>query len=310
MAALAPGELLGGAPEASYALYRTESGSYEGKLEEFYWLFAAERADSLGADILNSSVGYNIFADDPNENYLVEQLDGDTPFITRAADLAAATGMLVVNSAGNDGNISWRKIIPPADADSILSVGGVDFDGNRASFSSYGPSADGRLKPEVSGPAVGIIVANTNNNFRRVNGTSFAAPLITALAAGIWQQQPELTAMELRELIIRSGSQFNQPDTLLGHGVPSFIRAANVLSRQLFSAGLQAYPNPVRAGQWLHLPQTTAATVRLINTSGSQMYELKLQLTTNGTKAQLPPALAPGIYFIQVGQKQQRILVL
>lgn len=163
MAGYSEGQLIGTAYKADYLLLRTEDASTEKLIEEANWLIAAEFADSAGADLINSSLGYTTF-DDPKTDHRYKDLDGNTTIITKAADLAAAKGIVVVNSAGNDGSNSWKYISAPADADSILAVGAVDASGNYAAFSSIGPSYDGRVKPDVAAQGQNAIIGYPNGN--------------------------------------------------------------------------------------------------------------------------------------------------
>ncbi|MBU6324697.1 MAG: S8 family serine peptidase [Bacteroidetes bacterium] len=229
MAANLPDMLKGSAPEASYLLLRTEDADSEWPVETFYWLSAAEFADSMGADIINSSLGYTSF-DDPNRFGLHrEDLDGKTALISKAARMAASRGMLVLNAAGNEGDGYWERISAPADAPDILSVGATDADGNSASFSGYGPSADGRLKPEVAAPGVDIPLVQASCDFTEGSGTSYATPLLSGLAACLWQSVPRMDAVTLREAIIGSAHRGSYTDPQQGHGIPDFFSALSLL---------------------------------------------------------------------------------
>lgn len=228
LAAYLPGQLIGGAYKADYLLLRTEDVSSEKKIEEVNWALAAEYADSAGADIISSSLGYNTF-DDPSTNYGYKDLDGQTAIITKAAEKAAAAGMLVVNSAGNDGSDEWKYIFAPADGDSVLSVGAVDGLSKYASFSSVGPTYDGRVKPDVAAQGDKVYVAWTDGTIRTDNGTSFSCPIVAGLAAGIWQANPSLSNMQLMDVLKRSASQYEKPDNLLGYGIPSYIKTKTLL---------------------------------------------------------------------------------
>ncbi len=223
-----PGSLLGTAPGVSIALYRSEDVQSEFEIECLNWAAAAERADSLGTDIINSSLGYYYF-NDPLMNYSYSMMNGRTTTISKMANMAARKGILVVNSAGNEGNNTlWGGyIVAPADADSILSVGAVGRNLTKASFSSIGPSADQRIKPDVSALGFSTIVPNTNQTTGvfTASGTSFAAPLIAGFAASLWQAFPTFTAMDIRQLIKESSSQFQSPDNLIGYGIPNFNKA-------------------------------------------------------------------------------------
>ncbi|MCC9135288.1 S8 family serine peptidase [Pontibacter silvestris] len=223
MAAYAPGELIGTAYKANYLLFKTEDVTSEQQMEEINWLLAAEFADSAGADVLNSSLGYTTF-DSPSVSYTYDQLNGYEALVTKAADFAAAVGMLVVVSAGNDGNKSWRYVSAPADADSVLTVGAVDSLGIRASFSSFGPTADGRIKPDVVALGTRVAVLNALGIVIRSNGTSFSGPVIAGFATGIWQAYPQKTNTEIIELLKQSGSNATSPDNAIGYGVPSYTR--------------------------------------------------------------------------------------
>ncbi|OJJ22526.1 hypothetical protein BKI52_07545 [marine bacterium AO1-C] len=250
------GVIIGSAPEATYWLFRTEDVSSEYRIEEVYWLIAAERADSTGVDIINSSLGYNTF-DDASMNYTYNDLDGNTTLITKAADFAAATGMLVVNSAGNEGNSSWRYVGAPADGDSVLAVGSVNFDGAYSSFSSKGNTADGRIKPNIT--AMGSFVS-LGGPFGPTSGsgTSFSAPIVSGLAAGFWQANPNLTNMQVIDFLQRSASQASKPDSLLGYGIPNFRDAMELAKNptsleSVTESGFSFYPNPIDNSQYLQI---------------------------------------------------------
>jgi len=192
MAALSPGSFIGTAPKASYILLRTENATPESKSEEFYWVEGAEYADSCGADVINSSLGYTTF-DNSAINYTRADLDGNTAICTRGADVAASKGILVLNSAGNSGGSSWQKLGAPADGDSVFCIGGVTSNLTRASFSSYGPTADNRLKPDVAALAVGATIFNQDGSVGGANGTSFSCPIIAGMSACLWQANPPVT---------------------------------------------------------------------------------------------------------------------
>lgn len=238
MAALVPGSFIGTAPKASYLLLRTEDASPESKSEEFYWLEGAEYADSCGADVISSSLGYTTF-DNAVINYTRSNLDGNTALSTRGADFAASKGILVVNSAGNSGGNSWQKLGAPADGDSVFCIGGVNSNLTRASFSSYGPTADNRLKPDVAALAVGATVFNQNGSLGSANGTSFSCPIIAGMSTCLWQANPTYSNMELIEAIKNTASQFSTPDSSLGWGIPNFSAADFILQGKK----LEQYPN-------------------------------------------------------------------
>lgn len=248
MAVVDSGTFIGTAPDASFLLAVTEDISSEYIIEEFNWLVASEWADSLGADIITSSLGYLDQFDDKAMNHRLEDMDGKTTIAARAAVWATQRGMLVVNSAGNSRNDTWGTITTPADADNILAVGAIDELGNIADFSSPGPSADGRIKPDLIALGVNVQVVGGGGNYQFNNGTSFAAPQIAGLAAGVWQAFPELSNLALRTLMLQSASQFSAPGNDFGYGIPSFqlMYAPNSLANTKAVAEAVLYPNPLQ----------------------------------------------------------------
>lgn len=245
-------QLVGTAPDADFALYKTEDVGSETRIEEVYWLFAAENADSLGVDVINSSLGYYSF-DNPSTDYKFEDLNGDKTISARAADYAVARGIIVVNSAGNEGNNSWNHIVTPADADSVISVGAVDAIGNTVGFSSPGPNAKNTLKPEVSARGSQTTVAISNPNASSSSGTSFSSPLIAGMVASLKQQFPQYSAMKIRELLLKSASKYETPDNKIGYGIPSYKRfvelAQNLLAIENYSEETVIFPNPINNEQ-------------------------------------------------------------
>ena len=228
MAAYAPGTMLGTAYGANYLLLRTEDAATEHPIEEINWLLAAEYADSAGADVINSSLGYTTF-DAPSESYTYEDMDGNTALVSRAAGIAAATGILVVVSAGNDGNNDWHYISAPADADSVLAVGAVDSLGVKATFSSFGPTADGRIKPDVVALGQSAYVLGTTGNLGQSSGTSFAAPIMAGFATCLWQSMPGKTNYEMIQMLHQLGSNAAAPDDSTGYGIPNYTRLITAL---------------------------------------------------------------------------------
>lgn len=273
MAAYVPGQIIGTAYEADYLLFRTEDASSEFRIEEINWLMAAEYADSAGVDVINSSLGYNYFSN-PDMNYSQADMDGNTALITRAADIAASTGMLVVVSAGNEGNDSWQTIAAPADADSVLSVGAVDKESMYASFSSRGPSADGRIKPDLTAQGRGTVLSDASGNTISSNGTSFSSPVLAGMVAGFWQAYPQLTNMEVIAYLKKSASQATKPDSLLGYGLPDFPKAAALVENDIKHAEdiCRIWPNPASDNSltlWVN-PRFTneAITIQFFDASG------------------------------------------
>ncbi len=240
-----PDAYTGGAPDVSIQLYVTEEVPTEYRVEEYNWLFAAERADISGADIIHSSLGYYDF-DDSSMNYTVDQMDGNTTVITRAAKMAFERGIVVVTSAGNEGHIpSWRIITAPADAEDVLAVGSVNSARQRVTSSSIGPSSDGRIKPDLAALGAGVRVVKANGVLSTASGTSLAAPLVTSLVAGIMQRQPELSARQIVDLLRKTASQASNPDNLLGYGIPNYQAVVNFQDEDEQTEAFVVYPNPL-----------------------------------------------------------------
>lgn len=241
----ADAEMIGAVPSASYILAVTEAGVGEYRVEEYNWLFAAEMADSAGVDVINTSLGYSEFLD-ASMNYTQSELDGQTAVITRAANIAAGKGMLLVGSAGNEGASAWGTITAPSDSENVLTVGAINDVEQLANFSGTGPTADNRIKPDVVAQGINTQVTNAQDIVSTQNGTSFSAPLVTGLAAGLIQAFPEMTNEEIMEVIKQSGNRNDNPDSDFGYGVPHFVRAAKIADESLipFAEGIIAYPNP------------------------------------------------------------------
>lgn len=241
-----PNELTGSAPGADYWLLRSEDTGSEYRIEEENWVSAAEFADSAGVDVINTSLGYSTF-DDTLQNYTYKEMDGRTTRISKGAVMAASKGILVVVSAGNEGNKLWKYITAPADADSILAVGAVDAYGALASFSSVGPSYDGRIKPDIAAQGVGTVAQGLGSGLIGCNGTSCSAPVISGLAACLWQANYQLSNIEIIEMIKQSSSQYQNPDTLIGYGLPNFANALSQIGADLPYSSIRIkriYPNP------------------------------------------------------------------
>jgi len=220
-----PGELLGTAPMADVALFRTEVSATEYLWEEDNWASGAELADSLGCDVLNTSLGYTQF-DDSTQDHTYADMDGLTTRISIAAGIAARKGMIPVQSAGNNGSSDWHYIGAPADAIDILAVGATGTMREIAPFSSHGPSFDGRVKPDVAAVGWGTIgLGVSGTQVMPINGTSFSSPVVAGSVACLWQLHPDRTAQEIMAAVRQSASRHDAPDDDLGHGIPDFWRA-------------------------------------------------------------------------------------
>lgn len=279
MAGNIPGLLIGTAPGASYWLLRSEDQGSEYIVEEDNWIAAAEFADSVGADVINSSLGYTEY-DDSAQSHTYADMDGNTTRVTKGADMAAAKGILVVNSAGNSGNNWWRYIGAPADADSILTIGAVNSMGIIASFSSLGPTYDGRVKPTVCAQGEGTYVVNTADEVYPGNGTSFSSPIIAGAVACLWQANPTFTNMEIIEAVKRSASHYTAPDSMYGYGIPNMAVAHMILSGQEMPDLEEEYylmtnPNPFKdeIDVILYSTKRGTAVLQLLDQNGKKVWQ-------------------------------------
>lgn len=223
-----PGEMIGTAPKVSVFLAQTEDARTEHKIEEDNWVAALEWADSLGCDVINSSLGYTKF-DDSAQKRTKSDLTGNISRASQAASLAASKGIIVCNSAGNAGRGPWKYVGCPADATDIIAVGAVDIQGNKTNFSSVGPTADGRIKPDVCALGKAVNIANPYGKSSRADGTSFSSPLLAGMLSCLWQAFPEKTAYQVMDALRKSASQAETPDSLLGYGIVDLWKAYNLL---------------------------------------------------------------------------------
>ncbi|MCX6225447.1 MAG: S8 family serine peptidase [Bacteroidia bacterium] len=304
-----PAQLVGSAPKASYYLLITEDAAREYLVEEDNWVSGAEFADSVGADLINSSLGYSIF-DDPSMNHTYADMNGKTARITIAADIACTKGILVVSSAANEGAKAWHYITAPADADSILTVGAVDSLGKYAYFSSTGPTFDGRVKPNIAGQGLYTALVNTDGNVIRGSGTSFSSPLICGLTACLWQANRSRSPMEIIKAIQESASQANSPDSLLGFGIPDYGKALFLIQgmdpihldkESLF----RVYPNPFTANLTVdfYSHDRQEIIIELVSATGELMYKRIAEVgytSINRLDIYEFQHIAPGIYFLRI----------
>ncbi len=313
MAGNIPGVYRGTAPRADYLLCRTEVTRSEYISEEYNWIAAAEYADSAGADLINSSLGYSTF-DDSAQDHSYQEMDGNTTPITRAADLAASRGMMVVSSAGNQGNDPWHYIGAPADADSIITAGAVGPHGDYVSFSSTGPTFDERIKPEVAAQGLMTAVQNVDSSFVAGSGTSFSAPIITGLTACLWQKFRQRTPMEIREKILRSASQYQNPDSLTGYGIPNFSASAQLSLEKLGQKSIRVYPIPFKSHFFIDLPlspkKEQTLTIEIYDMMGRKIYLNRYtgMIPTGRIRIDSLSNRSPGIYLLQLSIDQQILL--
>jgi subtilisin family serine protease len=272
------GVFVGTAPDASFYLFITEIIDKEVPLEESLWVEAAERADSLGVDVINTSLGYTTF-DNPNYNYSYADMDGKTAFISRGADIIASRGMILVTSAGNSGSNSWKYMGAPGDAASVFTVGAVNASEDIASFSSFGPTSDGRVKPDVLAHGENVFVIDHQiGTPKPSNGTSFSSPVMTGVVACFWQATPELTSTQVMQKIRESADRYSNPDEQYGYGIPNFKTAYETVlnvDKQNFINTTTIYPNPVSASFTLKMKRNdlNGVHVKIYNLLGKKVYE-------------------------------------
>ena len=327
IAANKPGAIVGSAPHANFWLLRTEDVFSEYPVEEQNWVVGAEFADSAGADMISSSLGYVDF-DDPSYNHSYAQRNGNTSIITIGADLAAKKGMIVMNSAGNYGGLANdnKFVSCPADGDSVVAVGATDIAGNIAGFSSWGPNGAGKIKPNIVSVGQGTTLANTAGNVSAGNGTSFSCPNMAGLILCLWQAFPEFTNMEIIDAVQRSAHLFNNPNERFGYGIPNFKEAYDILfkekeikriSNALGNQWLKAYPVPFEGNFFVALkaPKSGKATFQLVDINGKliaaqtkdiiqdQLYLIDFNETT---------MLSRGVYFVRYddGSNKQTLSVI
>lgn len=271
-----PGYIAGTAPGADYILLKTEDVNTEFPCEEDFWAAGAEYADSAGADIISSSLGYYEF-DDPSMNYKHSELDGNTAFVTRAADIAASKGILVVNSAGNERDNTWQRIIFPSDGDSVLAIGAVDENKAISSFSSSGHAMDGRIKPDVSAMGVLVPLQTSAGLVSRASGTSFSCPVISGMCACLLQAVPMAKNYDVITALHGGSDRFTNPDSLYGYGIPDM---ALVLGRlqdnyiRIPEDDILLTPNPFRQSfEVIFKASPGASTIEIYTVSGKLIHK-------------------------------------
>ena len=309
------GQIIGTSPEASFWLLRSEDGDSENLIEEYNWLCAAEFSDSVGADIINSSLGYTTF-DYANQNHTYSDMDGKTTPVSIAANIASRKGMIVVNSAGNSGSNSWHYIGAPADADSILSVGAVDENRDFAWFSSYGPTFDGRTKPTIVAQGRNTIVATSDNGVLAGNGTSFSSPVIAGMTACLWQAHPNRTNMEIINAIILSSHLHENPNDSLGYGLPNFALADLLLTEpkdQSISEIIAIVPNPISSNShlYVYVANTNEMSMEIYDIKGNRINQFNISLTpqsNNQINLSFLRRNTVGVYFLKTRIARQEFV--
>jgi subtilisin family serine protease len=303
-AGFAPGQLIGVAPRAEYALAKTEIEGVEIRIEEDYWVAGLEWIDSIGCDIVSSSLGYINW-------YTPADLDGHTALSTRAAGLAAQRGLLVVNAAGNEGT---RGLIAPADGDSVLAVGASDMLGYPTGFSSRGPTADGRIKPDIVAPGEGVWSARPENRgFAGRSGTSLATPLVSGVCALLLQELPTLRPAQVIDLLHRTASQSTHPDNDAGWGR---VRAAHAAAMPsvYHAPEIETWPNPAEDSVRIVTPDTVAeqlSSFEVFTAAGQPVYSGKFRGNSGvwpGLNESGQP-VASGIYLVWVRTPKREEIV-
>jgi hypothetical protein len=285
--------LIGTAPDASYYLFITESDPIEAPIEESLWVEAAEKADSLGVDIITTSLGYFGDRDNSNYNHTYNDMNGTTNFISRGAEIAFSKGIIVVASAGNEGNQTEKHIGSPADAVSVITVGSVTSAKVRSPFSSIGPSYDGRIKPDVMAQGTAAVVSNTVGNIVTINGTSFSCPIMAGMIACLWQAFPTKTNKEIRDMVIKSSDKYSTPDNNYGYGIPNF--GATLAIDTFVNKDFIVYPNPVVTNIVFSFPdEISNASVVIYSILGQKVIDKKI---TGQTRNLSVESLKSGLYF-------------
>lgn len=305
MAAYAPQSYVGTAPEATYALYVSDDEDTEQSIEEDNWLAAAERADSIGADIITTSVGYNEF-ENPDDSYTYADLDGHTTLVARAANAANSKGMMVLASAGNEGATSWQHILTPGDADSIMTVGSVNADKQPSFFSGIGPNASGLLKPNVCARGTSVSIITGSGSIGTSSGASISTPVLAGLTACLMQAAPAFRPAQVRKLIESVSDSFATPNFKVGNGVPDFKRALDITDVADINSNtikdFRVYPNPATSELYIatRLSFKTQITVSCYDLMGKRVHQEKMQAGNGITSKINIQAFPPGAYFIRI----------
>ncbi|MFZ9955982.1 MAG: S8/S53 family peptidase [Flavobacteriales bacterium] len=301
--------MFGAAPMANYHLFITEDAQKESLLEEYNWLMAAEMADSIGVDVVNSSLGYTTF-DNEATNHSYADMDGKTTLVTQAANTLFRKGVFVVSSAGNSAQTDWHFISAPADGDSVLAVGAVDKNKNYAFFSSTGKSFDGDIKPNVSAQGHQTILAHTSNGYVAGSGTSFSGPIVAGLTACYWQAFPDLKNWELKNQLELNASQYSTPDSLLGFGLPNYMtmymnarKNDEFVYGQSFLISLRNNPFTDHVGIELYSAIEQNVHFLLLDVNGKEIRNVDYVVTKNEYSIfglDDLKSLSSGIYFLRV----------
>lgn len=295
-------QFVGTAPEASFYLFVTEYTLSENPVEEAWWVEALERSDSLGVDVVNTSLSYREY-DNFSYGHSYEDLDGQTTIGARGANHAFDKGMILVNSAGNGGNSSFPTVGTPSDAPGVLTIGAVDAGGNYVGFSSIGPTVDGRVKPDVMAQGQGVAVIDTSGTVDSSSGTSFSSPIMAGAITCLWQSRPEVQNGHVMQVIRESAHLFNNPTNQMGYGIPNFEDAYNALlvlglENQLLAEQFALYPNPVSTNVNVSFPQNLEqAEIRIFNVLGKLVLKKQIYPLNNSIDVS---SLTSGMYIASI----------
>lgn len=301
MAGNIPGQLVGTAPEANYILIRSEDANSEQIIEEYNMAAALEYSDSIGVDIINSSLGYYEY-DIPWQSHPYSQMNGISTPAAKAVNMASEKGMLVVVSAGNEGALEWKHIITPADALESVAVGAVNYLGDYAFFSSLGPSYDGRVKPDIAAMGQNTVVQSPEGFIGSASGTSLSAPIITGLAACLWQALPSITVKNLRHRIKYSSSDYFTPNIKTGYGIPNFALAIDSLPNISRGNELGIFPNPTTGNVKIIIdePFQNEARLMLFSSSGELLYSQIIEAQSTTFNLDIPKNYPAGLYVVKI----------
>ena len=302
-------EFVGTAPQASFYFFVTEYTPSETPVEEAWWVEALERSDSLGVDVVNTSLGYRGF-DNPNYDHTYEDLDGQTTFSARGANIAFDKGMILVTSAGNGGNTSFPTVGTPGDSPGTLTVGAVNSNGIYVAFSSIGPTVDGRVKPDVMAQGSNAAVINTGGNVDFSSGTSFSSPIMAGVITCLWQSRPDVPNGHIMQIVRESANLYNNPTDQMGYGIPNFENAYLALQElgledDFLMSNFALYPNPVTSKINISFPEGISnGTFTIYSILGNKVLSTEISRNLNSVNME---SLNSGMYIASINSNNKQI---
>jgi len=302
-------EFVGTAPQASFYFFVTEYTPSETPVEEAWWVEALERSDSLGVDVVNTSLGYRGY-DNPNYNHTYEDLDGQTTFSARGANIAFDKGMILVTSAGNGGNSSFPTVGTPGDSPGTLTVGAVNSNGIYVAFSSIGPTVDGRVKPDVMAQGSNAAVINTGGNIDFSSGTSFSSPIMAGVITCLWQSRPDVPNGHIMQIVRESANLYNNPTDQMGYGIPNFENAYLALQElgledDFLMSNFALYPNPVTSKINISFPEGISnGTFTIYSILGNKVLSTEISRNLNSVNME---SLNSGMYIASINSNNKQI---